>query len=105
MVENFKNAVEIWRAQERGETREQIGNMIKEMWSQLGSIDVRCPHCNTKMTIHTLRSKKCYSCGKTFSIYPKNAISRIVPSSVPPNKLAILHNIRSLETTGQFVSI
>jgi flavoprotein len=105
MVEHFKNAVEVWKEQEKGATKEQLRNMIMELWSKLGSVDVQCPHCNKVMAVQTLKSKKCYSCGKTFSIYPKNAVSRVVSSSVSPNKIAILHNIHSLETTGMFATI
>lgn len=105
MVEHFKNAVEVWKEQEKGATKEQLRNMIMELWSKLGSVDVQCPHCSKVMTVQTLRKKKCYSCGRSFDIYPKNGDARIVHSSVPQSKRAILYNIHSLETTGQFVSI
>jgi hypothetical protein len=105
MTEDFKDAIEYWKEGDKEKTVEQVGDMIKQLWSQLGSVDVKCPSCSKVMAVQTLKKKKCYSCGRTFDIYPKNAVSRVVPSSVPSNKLAILHNIHSLETTGQFVSI
>jgi transposase-like protein len=105
MTEDFKDAIEVWKEQNSEKTGEQVGDMINQLWSQLGSIDVKCPNCSKVMSVQTLKKKKCYSCGRTFDIYPKNSVSRIMSSSVPPNKIAILHNIHSLETTGQFVSI
>jgi len=103
MPEDFKTAIEHWKNNEKENSRQQIESTMKQLWSQLGSITVFCPACQGKMDVRTIKSIKCIFCGRRYQIYPKRENARIIPSSV--KNIKILHQIHSLETTGQFESI
>jgi len=41
-------------------------------------IRVQCPHCGAERNTTSVRTIKCFRCGKSFAVVPKNKKSRIV---------------------------
>jgi predicted AlkP superfamily phosphohydrolase/phosphomutase len=81
-----------------------IEETIKRYWNRLGnSVIVECPNCGRRQPTHTCISKKCVSCHKSFTIYPKNKISRVV--YCPPNLRMFLLTVHSLQVDGKYPNI
>lgn len=103
MTEDIKREVDLWSERNKQQWILQTGEIIQELWNKIGYIKVKCPYCGHVMSVQTVKSKSCLLCRKSFQIYPKNDVSRVI--WCPSGGESILFNIHSLEETGQFVNI
>lgn len=97
--DEFRQAIEIQREESRMQVRERIG----KLWSLIGPIAVWCPSCSKTQKVQTTKAVICFHCGCKYKVYPKNGKSRVV--WVPEGRLSLLHEIRSLQTTGGYTNI
>jgi hypothetical protein len=71
-----------------------IDDMIERRWEKIGEIIVYCPHCGLIQKCRTIKTKRCMSCNRSFTIYPENKYSRII--QIPKGSKWILFELYNL---------
>jgi len=95
LKQELKDATEYKPPQEMGRIEERLMNLI-------GGLDVSCPNCQTMQISHSARSKTCLNCRRSFDIFPKTKLARIVDNARMRKAMPLIHELSSLITRGRF---
>ncbi len=68
-----------------------IGAEVK-LSEPLFEIVVKCPFCEWKQTVHTVKRVVCFNCEKTFSVFPRRKPSAVV--SITKGNIEVLKKAR-----------
>lgn len=58
-------------------------------------VRIKCPGCGQEQRTQSLKSKKCFNCGKSITIFPKNNMSRVTYCNDTKRLTSLVLGIRS----------